>query len=354
MAESSRMLAATYTQGGTFLVDEVPMPQIERDEMLLRVSAASICGTDVKIVRSGHRKLVEGQRIVLGHEFVGVIEQVGARVERYEVGQRVGVAPNAGCGHCDACTGGKSNYCPEYTAFGIDRDGGHAPYVKIPRRFITQGNVIPLPEGVSDREAALVEPFSCVVNGVRTSRIELGDTVVIYGAGPIGLMHVMLCRIAGAARIIVVDPLADRLKKAKELGCDLTLNPREHDVPARLRHDSDGRGVDVVITACAVPEVQTEAVRVLAPFGRLCLFGGLPKSGRPVPLDTNSVHYGNLLVTGSTGGSIEDYRIALKLVAGKRVDLGRVISDVFRMDELQQAYDTALSGAEGKVVLVAQ
>ena len=348
------MLAATYTQGGTFAIDEVPLPRIESDEILLRVSAASICGTDVKIVRSGHRKLVEGQRIVLGHEFVGVIEQVGARVEGHEVGRRVGVAPNAGCGHCDACTRGKSNYCPEYTAFGIDRDGGHAPLVKIPGRFVNQGNVIPLPETVSDQEATLLEPFSCVVNGVRVSRIELGDTVVIYGAGPIGLMHVMLCRIAGAARIIVVDPLADRLEKAGELGGDLALNPNEEDVPARLRHDSGGRGADVVITACPVPEVQREAIQVLAPFGRLCLFGGLPKSAGSVPLDTNAIHYGNLLVTGSTGGSVEDYRIALKLVAGKRVELGHVVSDAFRLDELQQAYDTALSGAEGKVVLVAQ
>jgi threonine dehydrogenase-like Zn-dependent dehydrogenase len=348
------MLAATYTQGGALAIEEIPTPQIESDEILLRIRAASICGTDVKIVRSGHRKLVEGQRIVLGHEFVGVIEQVGSRVEGYEVGQRVGVAPNAGCGHCDACIRGRSNYCPQYTAFGIDRDGGQAPWVKIPGRFVTQGNVIPMPEGVSDKEAALLEPFSCVVNGVRVSRVELGDTVVIYGAGPIGLMHVMLCRMAGAARIIVVDPLADRLERARELGGDLTLNPQEEEVAARLRHDTDGRGADVVITACPVPEVQTEAVQVLAPFGRLCLFGGLPKSAGPVPVDTNAVHYGNLLVTGSTGGSVEDYRIALKLVAGRRVELGRVVSHVFRLDELRQAYDAALAGAEGKIVLVAE
>jgi len=353
VTESSRMLAATYTQGGDFAIEEVPVPRIESDEILLRVSAASICGTDVRIVRSGHRKLAAGQRVVLGHEFLGIIEQVGSRVEGYGVGQRVGVAPNAGCGHCDACIRGTSNYCPDYTAFGIDRDGAQAPLVKIPGRFVTQGNVIPLPEAVSDREAALLEPFSCVVNGVRVSRIELGDTVLVYGAGPMGLMHVMLSRIAGAAKIIVVDPLAHRLEKARDLGCDLALRPQEEDVPDRLRDETDGRGVDVAITACPVPEVQAEATRLLAPFGRLCLFGGLPKTAGPVALDTNAIHYGNLLVTGSTGGSVEDYRIALKLVAGKRIDLGRVISNVFRLDELRRAYDTALAGAEGKVVLIA-
>jgi L-iditol 2-dehydrogenase len=188
---------------------------------------------------------------------------------------------------------------------------------------------------------------------VRAARIELGDAVVIYGAGPIGLMHVMLCRFAGAGRLIVVDPIADRLEAARELGCDLGINPREEDVSERIRRDSDGRGVDVVITACPASEAQSEALQVAAPFGRVCLFGGLPTSASPVPLDTNAIHYGNLLVTGSTGGSVADYRIALRLVAGKRVDLTRVISNIFELANLREAYDTALAGAEGKVVLVA-
>ena len=315
--------------------------------------AASICGTDVKIVRGGHRKLKEGQCIALGHEFIGTIEQIGARVAGFRTGQRVGVAPNAGCGQCDACVRGKANYCPEYTAFGIDRDGGHAEFVCIPHRFIAQGNVVVLPEFISDTEASLLEPFSCVVNGVRSARIVLGDTVVIYGAGPIGLMHLMTCRVAGAGRLIVIDPLDDRLRRAEQLGCDLALNPRQEDVPARLLDDTRGRGVDVVITACAVAQVQAEAVSLLAPFGRLCLFGGLPKSAGSVPLDTNAIHYGNFVVTGSTGGSVEDYRIALKLMAGRRVDLTQVVSKVFALHDLQAAYDTALAGTDGKVVLVA-
>ena len=354
MAESNRMLAATYTQGGTFSIEDVPVPEIESDEILLRVRAAAICGTDTRIAHSGHSKLVEGQRIVLGHEFVGIIERLGARVAQYKVGQRVGVAPNAGCGHCHACTSGRSNYCPAYTAFGIDRDGGQAPYVRIPGRFVTQGNVIALPEEVSDMDAALLEPLSCVVNCIRVSQIELGDTVVIYGVGPMGLIHVMLCRIAGAARIIVVDPLAHRLEKSRQLGSDMTLNPSEDDVVARIQHATGGRGANVVIAACPIPSVQAEALRVLAPFGRLSLFGGLPKKTGPVGLDTNLVHYGNLLITGSTGGSVEDYSIALKLVSGQRVKLSRIVSDVFQLDNLRQGYDKALSGAEGKVVLVAE
>jgi L-iditol 2-dehydrogenase len=352
MSDTTRMLAATYRQGGELSVEEVPVPVIRRDEILLRVRAASICGTDVKIVRFGHRKLADGQRIVLGHEFVGVIEQLGSDVLGYRLGQRVGVAPNAGCGNCDACIRGTTNYCPQYTALGIDRDGGQAPLVRIPGCFVRQGNVLPLPDEVSDVQAALLEPFSCVVNAVRASQIELGDTVVIFGAGPMGLMHGMLCRIAGAARIIVVDPLEHRRQKARQVGCDDALDPGVGDLDARLRAETGGRGVDVVITACPVPEVQTQAVRLLAPLGRLCLFGGLPKGAGPVPMDTNAVHYGNLVVTGTTGGSVRDYRVAMRLVAGRRVDLGQVVSDVFPLSQLRAAYDLALSGAEGKVILI--
>ncbi|MHB8969110.1 MAG: zinc-binding dehydrogenase [Pirellulaceae bacterium] len=354
MNRTRSMLAAIYTQGGTnsFSVEEVATPEIDSDEMLLQIRAASICGTDVKIVRSGHRKLQDGQRIVLGHEFVGVIDQVGSRVEGFVPGQRVGVVPNAGCGRCEACMRGKANYCPVYTAFGIDRDGGHAGWVRIPSRFITQGNVMTLPAEISDSEASLLEPFSCVVNGVRSSRVELGDAVVVYGAGPIGLMHVMLCRAAGAGKLITIDVLAERLEHARALGSDVVLNPLEDDIVARVRQETGGQGANVVITACPAAEVQSQAVQLLAPFGRLCLFGGLPKTNGPVPLDTNAIHYGNFLVTGSTGGAAEDYRIAMRLVAGKRVDLSRVISNVFPLSRLQAAYDMALAGAEGKVVLV--
>ncbi len=349
------MLAATYTQGGALAIQEIPLPEIDGDGMLLRVTR----GLDLRDRREDRpqrppQACGRASGSCWDTSLSGVIERMGPRVAGYRVGQRVGVAPNAGCGQCDACVRGQSNYCPQYTAFGIDRDGAHAAHVAIPERFITQGNVIPLPETVSDREASLLEPFSCVVNGIRVSRIELGDTVVIFGAGPIGLLHAMLSRIAGAGKVMMIDPQEDRLARAQTLGCDVVVSPAKEDVLDRVRHETDGRGADVVITACPVAEVQSQAVRMLAPFGRLCLFGGLPKGDGPVALDTNAIHYGNFIVTGSTGGSVQDYRIALRLVAGKRVDLTRIISDTFPLADLQKAYETALAGPAGKVVLTAE
>jgi threonine dehydrogenase-like Zn-dependent dehydrogenase len=347
------MLAATYSQDDGFRVQDVPEPRIGPDETLLRVRATSICGTDIKIARHGHRKLKNGQRIVLGHEFVGEICQVGAVVNGLATGTRVGVAPNAGCGRCAACIRGQSNYCPEYTAFGIDRDGSHAQFVRIPQQFIAQGNLVPLPETISDEDGCLLEPLSCVVNGVRVSQVGLGSSVVIFGAGPIGLLHLKVCRLAGASLVIVVDPRDDRLELARQLGCDVAIHPQRDDTRARVWQETDNAGADVVITACPVAQVQSEAVALLAPFGRLCLFGGLPQADIPVPLDTNAIHYQNLVVTGSTGGSLLDYKIALKLVAGKRIQPAQIVSDVYPLARLEQAYQVALAGAAGKVLIVA-
>ena len=156
----------------------------------------------------------------------------------------------------------------------------------------------------------------------------------------------------GPPQVIAVDPRSERLARAQALGCDIVINPDIEDVRQRVREVTDGRGAHVVITACAVARIQAEAVTLLSPFGRLCLFGGLPKGSHGVPLDTNVIHYKNLYVTGSTGGSIEDYRLALRLVQSRRLDLESIVSDRFGLDQLESGYKTALAGAVGKVVFV--
>lgn len=347
------MISATYTQGAAVAFHETPTPAIGEDEMLLRVDATSICGTDLKIVRRGHRKLQTGQSIVLGHEFVGTIQQKGARVGNYSEGQRVGVAPNIGCGHCEMCARGLMNMCPDYSAFGINIDGSHTEFVRIPAAAIAQGNVIALANGISPTEAALAEPLSCAVNGVRVSRVAPGDTVLIYGAGPMGLFNLMVCLISGASQAFVVDLDDTRLEKAKALGASRTFNSSAGRVQEWVKDQTRGRGVDAVITAVPVPQIQAEALQLLAPFGRLCLFAGLAAGEAAVPLDTNAVHYKNLLVTGMSGGSPQDYQAALRLIEARRVDVRQVTSHVLPIADVGKAYELALSGKAMKVVMVA-
>lgn len=260
------MIAATYTQGGAFSVADMPIPGIADDEILLRVGASSICGTDLRIIKNGHRKLQPGQTIALGHEFAGVVAEVGARVSGFPRGTRVAVAPNIGCGQCECCIQGLTNMCPDYTAFGITFDGAHAEYVRIPAAAISKGNVVRLPDEMPFTDAALVEPLSCAVNGSRASQIRMGDTVVVIGTGPIGLMHIMLANLSGACRVIVVDVLPHRLLPAKEVGADLTINSKEEDLRERVMHETAGKGADVVICACSIQSVQEESLGLLAPY----------------------------------------------------------------------------------------
>ncbi|MBW2057297.1 MAG: zinc-dependent dehydrogenase [Deltaproteobacteria bacterium] len=345
------MLAATYTQGGKLRLEDIPVPEIGEDEILVRVRASSICGTDLRILRHGHHKLKPGQKIVLGHEFSGTIEAVGKRVKNYHVGERVGVAPNIGCGHCDQCIKGRANMCPDYSAFGINLDGSHAEFVKIPGPAVSQGNVMVLPDGVPFEQAALNEPLSCVINGVTACRIALGDAVLILGAGPIGLLHLMLVRLTGAGVVMVSDLIDEKLGKARQLGADHVMNPQVRDLKEAVLDLTRGQGADVIITACPVHSVQEESVELAARFGRICFFGGLPPERPKITVNSNLIHYRNLIVTGVSGGSNSDYRTGLKLLASRRVDLMRVVSAEYPLSRADEAFEEALSGNAMKIVL---
>jgi L-iditol 2-dehydrogenase len=348
------MIAATYIQGEGLRIQDVSSPSVADGDVLVRMGASAICGTDLRTIQNGHRRLAPGQRVILGHEFAGTIASAGAHDREFPAGMRVAVAPNVGCGQCDLCTQGFTNMCPDYQAFGITWDGAHTEYVRLPGSAVAQGNIIPLPEHVSLQEAALIEPLSCVVNGNREARIRFGDAVVIVGAGPIGLLHLLLAKLSGAGKVIVADLRPSRLEAAEALGAEVTVNPAEEDPAGRIRHETEGRGADVVITACAVASVQQDSIGWLAPFGRVCFFGGLPSQEAAVPIDTNAIHYRNLLVTGVTGGSLRDFRLAARLIASRRIDVRRVVSHRFPLADMKLAFDQAARQDAMKVVLLAE
>jgi len=348
------MIAARYRPGVGLDIGEVPVPTIAEDEFLVRVDAAAICGTDLKIVRHGHRKLAPGQTIILGHEFVGTIAETGGRATCFPVGTRVGVAPNIGCGRCEMCGLGWMNMCPSYSAFGIDRDGGHTEFVCIPAAAIAQGNVIPLSAGVSPADAVLAEPLSCVVNALRVAQLRVGEAVLVYGARPMGLLNLLLALASGAAHVWVVDLNDARLEQARKLGAKEVFNPARGSVEKWVADLTRGRGVDLVITAAPVRQVQQEAVELLAPFGRLCLFAGLPGHEATAELNTNTIHYKNLVVTGMTGGAPQDYRTALKLIESGRIAVRQIVSHVVPLHDLARAYAVAMSGEGMKIVMAAE
>lgn len=345
------MLAAVYHNPGDIQVEEVERPSIGEDEALLQVRAASICGTDLRIYSSGHFKIPPGTSRILGHEFAGEVAEVGSMVKSLTPGMRIAIAPNIGCGVCEQCVQGHNHLCPTYEAFGISLDGAFSEYMLIPKEAIRQGNIVSLPEGVSFEEAALNEPFSCCYNGSRACRIEPGDSVLIVGAGPIGIMHLFLASLSGASKVILSEMIEERLAKALELGADLAINPAEEDLPTAIGEVTDGRGVDVVIVAAPSPAAQEEALELVAPQGRINFFGGLPQGREFIKFNSNRVHYKQLVVTGTTGSSNYQYRKSMGIIASGRVDLTPLITASFPLSEVEEAFTLAASKKAMKVLI---
>ena len=345
------MKAAYHYGPGQLKLESVPVPDIQENELLLRVRVASICGTDLRIHKHGHFKIPPGTRRVLGHEIAGEIAQVGKLATGYREGMRVTATPNIGCGVCEFCRDGYNNMCPNYEAFGISLDGGFQEYLRVPYIAIKGGNLFPIPEGVSYQEAALTEPLSCCYNALRSVRTTHEDVVLVIGAGPIGVMHVMLNRIAGAKKILAADIRRDRLEKIAEFGADVTIDSSQVDLREAVLRETAGRGADVVITAVPVAEIQSLAVQLLATHGRVNFFGGLGGNVSAV-IDTNRVHYRGLRLVGTTGSTNSDYFKCQTLVAEKRVDLNRLASDSFKLADINQAFDFAASGRGLKTMIV--
>jgi threonine dehydrogenase-like Zn-dependent dehydrogenase len=345
------MLAAVYHNPGDIRVEEVERPSIGEEEALLRVKAASICGTDLRIYSSGHFKIPPGTSRILGHEFAGEVAEVGSMVKSLTPGMRIAIAPNIGCGVCEQCIQGHNHLCPIYEAFGISLDGAFSEYMLIPKEAIRQGNIVPLPEGVSFEEAALNEPFSCCYNGSRACRIGPGDSVLIIGAGPIGIMHLFLAFLSGASKVIISEVIEERLTEALELGADLVINPAKEDLPTAIGEVTDGRGVDVVIVATPSPAAQEQALDLAAPLGRINFFGGLPQGREFISFNSNRVHYEQLVVTGTTGSSNHQYRKSMEIIASGRVDLSPLITACFPLSEVEEAFKLAASKKAMKVLI---
>jgi L-iditol 2-dehydrogenase len=335
------MRAARLYDKNDLRVEAHSVPEIGDGEVLLRTRAATVCGTDIRMLKNGHAFASPAAPLVIGHELAGVVEKLGGGVSGFHVGQRVCVAPNynpvstpltiAGLGHLD----------PGYRAIGIHEDGAFAEFVRIPRDAVTQGNVFPLPDSVSFAAAALVEPLACVFNAYEKARTGPGDHVLIIGAGPIGVMHAKISRMAGAGKVIVNDINPERLEMAKKLVPDIIPIGGDVELRSEIMTLTGGTGADVVITACPVPEVQPMAIMLAAVEGRVIFFGGLPKDRSVVPLDTNVMHYRQLTVTGTTRQSLRQFKTTLDLIADGVIQVENLITSKHSIDEAETAIHNA-------------
>ena len=326
-------------------IEEIPIPEPGPGEVLVKTVVSTTCGTDVKNYRRGYPLLRPPHPF--GHEFSGVVAEVGLGVERVAVGDRVAVHNSAPCGCCYWCKHGQPSMC-EHLVFNR---GSYAEYVKVPEPIVRQ-NLFVLPDDMSHKTASLMEPFSCAVYGIENCPVEPGDTVVINGAGPIGLMFARLAVLKGS-RVLVTDLSAERLQVAEKLGVwdVLNLSGVDDAVTAVRAHTDDGRGADVVIEATGLIDVWKTSCCMARKGGFVLLFGGT-KAGSSLEIDATWLHYSQITIKGVFHTTPLAVSRAFQLLKMGVIDEYDFIQHEYRLPDLEAALLEHASGAVIKNCIV--
>ena len=313
-------------------LEEIAVPEIGPGDALVRVGAATTCGTDAKVFRRGGHPTMIRPPAPFGHEFAGTVEAVGEAVQGFEPGVRVACANSAPCQQCRYCKLGRWSLCRDILYI----NGAYAEFIAVPERIVKQ-NLLPLPDRVPFPQACLVEPLACVVHGAAESNIRVGDTVVVNGAGPIGLFFIRLAALAGA-RVIATDLSEGRLSVARELGAAETIDASNcEDVVAAVKALTEAEeGADVAIDASGVNAVWEATIRMGRPGATVNLFGGC-KPGTTITIDTKHLHYSEMTIKGVYHHTPHHVKQALDLIVSGAIMPEKFISYESPLDEVVPA-----------------
>lgn len=317
------MRSARLGQPGAMRVEDRPLPVPGQNDVLVRVEAAGICGSDRHMFRGEYPTALP---VTLGHEFCGIVEAAGSAVSQVRAGERITADPNIGCGYCPACRAGRVNLCERLQAIGVTRDGGFAEYVVIP-----ETQAIALPADLDPLHGAFSEPLACCLHGLDVAGIRPGDSVAVLGGGVIGLLMVQLARLAGAAEVILATRQAPRRALAETLGATSALDPADGDVAAAIRAIAPD-GVDVALECAGVPETFRQSLDVVRRGGTAVLFGVMAKGQRvevePFDLLFREVQLRPAYLNPHT------HRRAAEMIAAGQLELDPLISRVIPLEEL--------------------
>lgn len=344
------MKALVYKDQQGIRLEDIPVPDINDDEALLRVHSAAICATDVRVAAYGHRKIPEDSSSILGHEMAGEIFSTGKSVKKLEVGQKVSIAPVTGCGTCSHCISGNFTMCREDRILGLGINGGFAEFMVIPGDYIKRGNVFILPQEVSYETGAIAEPLATAFTGMEACDVKPAAILLIIGAGPIGLMYLILSKVFGVQKVIVSEIMEERIKVAKKFGADHVINPEREDIKKKILEVSHGRGPDAIIIAAPSRQAQEQSIELAATGGYINFFGTLPKGKEHINIDSNLVHYKNIKILGTTGTTVQNYHRTLELLVSKKIDISQLITARFPLEKYRQAFELAKSPGSLKVL----
>jgi len=343
------MRAAVFHGPNELKLEEVKKPEINEHEVLVRVNASAVCGTDVRIFEGKKTKGVRTPSVI-GHELVGTIEEVGSQVKGFFAGDRVGVMPVIPCRKCYYCLNGRENVCANRTAIGYEYDGGFAEYVRIPNAALEAGNLVKIPDHLTFEQAVITEPLACCINGQRKANVKMGDVVVVIGGGPIGLMHVQLAKIAGASTVILSEPIGHRREKALLAGADFAVNPDIESLEDIVLSETEGLGADVVIMAIGVPFLVNSCSNLLKKGGTLNLFAGFTKDVMS-EIDPNVIHYNEITINGTSALTRADYHKSLSLIASGQINTEVITTTGYTLDDIERAITDVKNGNGMKTVI---
>ena len=337
------MRTAVYYANDDVRIEERPRPTIGEGELLLRVEASGICGSDVM---EWYRK--PRAPLVLGHEVAGVIEEAGRSVEGFRAGDRIVTTHHVPCNRCRYCLTDRHNVCEMLHTTTFD-PGGFAEFVRLPAVNVERGT-FRLPGNVSFEEASFVEPLACVVRAQRVAGLRAGDSVAVLGSGISGLLQILQARATGAARIFATDTSDYRIKAARALGADLALQAGD-DVEIRVLEANDGRGVDCVLVCTAARSAMLQALRLVDRGGTVLYFAPLAP-GEELALPMNDLWKRGISIVHSYAGPPADMEAALDLIAGKRVDVVPMITHRLGLAETQEGFRLTTRADESLKVIV--
>jgi len=320
-------------------LEDVEKPQPRRKEVLVRVAYCGVCKTDIHIFTGA---FPAKPPVILGHEFSGVVEELGEDVKTLKRGDHVAVNPIVYCGECKYCVQGRTNLCENAVVLGgageIILDGAYAEYVRVPEK-----NALRIDPEVSLKHAAMTEPLACVVHGIELIDVKPGDRVVVIGAGPIGLMLAQMAKNSGSSKVLVMDLRDERLKVAEKVGVDITVNPLREDPLRAVEEATQGEKADIVIEAVGSIKTVEDSFKYVKKGGKVLIFG-VPPEGAPARIIPFDIYFKEISVIGSYAVPAESFIKAASIISGKRVDLDPLITEVYPLERLREAFEKAEKG----------
>jgi L-iditol 2-dehydrogenase len=320
------MKAAVTRFAKNLKIENVPVPEIEAHEVLIKVRACGICGTDLHIY-NGH--FPAPMPLIQGHEFSGEIVEVGSAVTGVSKGDRVTADINISCGKCFFCRMGQKLFCEHIVQLGVHINGAFAEYVKAP-----EVNVYRIPDEMTWEEAAYIEPLACAIRGQERANVTMGSTVAIIGAGPMGLVHALLSKLNGASKVIITEMNASRIEKAKSLGIDHVINAAETDPVQAVKDLTEGRGADFVIEAVGAVPTYQQAFGMVRRGGVLVVYGAAPADA-VLEVKPFEIYSKELTIVSSYAGTYATWLKAINMIASKRINPNDIISKSIPLEQVE-------------------